>query len=54
MNFRNTRENSADARIFHTEGTHNVKLWWKYFTIYVQLCFSPFARITSSYQPVSV
>ena len=31
-NFKNTRENPTDARIFYGEGTHNVKFWYKCFT----------------------
>jgi len=33
INFKNTRENPTDARKFYGEGTHNVKLWCKCFTI---------------------
>ncbi len=32
-NFKNTRENLTDAWIFYGEGTHNVKFWYKGFTI---------------------
>ena len=33
-NFKNTRENKPDGREFCAEGIHNVKIWWKYFTVY--------------------
>lgn len=48
------RENSADARIFHSEGTHNVKIRWKYFTICMRICLSLFARMLSFNPRVSV
>ena len=32
-NFKNTRENPADTWKFYGAGTHNVKFWYKYFTI---------------------
>ena len=41
-NFKNTRENLTDAWIFYGEGTHNVKFWYKGFTI-LCLLFSAIA-----------
>jgi len=32
-NFKNTRENKPEGREFCAEGIHNVKIWWKYFTV---------------------
>ena len=32
-NFKNTRENPTDAWNYYGEGTHNVKFWYKCFTI---------------------
>ena len=32
-NFKNTRANKPNAQIFYGEGTHNVKIQYKYFTI---------------------
>ena len=32
-NFKKTRENPTDAWNFYGEGTHNVKFWYKCFTI---------------------
>jgi len=43
-NFKNTRENPTDAWNFYGEGTHNVKFWYKRFTILWPL-FSAIARL---------
>jgi len=45
-NLKNTRENPTTARKFCGEATHNVKRWYKYFTILRHL-FSIFAPLCS-------
>ncbi len=43
-NFKNTRENPPNAWKFYGEGTHNVKFWYKCFTI-LWMLFKAIARL---------
>ena len=43
-NFKNTRKNPTDAWNFYGEDTHNVKSWYKCFTI-LRLLFRAIGRL---------